>query len=105
MGESPYLYVSKIITMANKVFYEWAIETVDEYEDITDVSFWDELPKVKLAENERLCLVRNDGNEDHGLSFRLWAYVVDGKLPENFENENGYEVGYKVPKKYHAALK
>lgn len=70
--------------MPNKVIYEWSIETVDEHGDIIDSSFWDELPKEPLEENQRLCLVRNEGNETDGLTDRLWAYVVDGKLPEYF---------------------
>jgi hypothetical protein len=84
--------------MANKVIYEWSIETLEDGE-IIDSSFYDDLPTDPLEQNQKLVLVRNEGNEGEGLTGRLWAYVVDGKLPEYFEDANGCEVGYKVPKK------
>jgi len=52
-----------------------------------------------------MCLVRNEGGDVEGLTGRLWAYVVDGKLPEYFEDATRSVTGYKVPKKYHSQLK
>lgn len=87
--------------MPNKVIYEWAVETVDEFGDIENSSFYDTIEEVPtLEDNQRLCLVRNEGNDVEGLTLRLWAYVVDGKLPEYFSDSNDCEVAYKVPKKY-----
>lgn len=86
--------------MRNKIIYEWCIETLDENEDVIDNSFWDELPKEPLEENQQLCLVRNEGNEADGLTDRLWAYVENGKLPEYFTDANGCVVSIKVPQKY-----
>lgn len=87
--------------MPNKVFYEWSVETIDEFGDIEDSSFYDTIEEVPtLEDNQRLCLVRNEGNDDEGLTHRLWAYVKDGKLPEYFSDSNECEVGYKVPLKF-----
>lgn len=87
--------------MPNKVIYEWSVETVDEFGDIEDSSFYDTIEEVPaLEDNHRLCLVRNEGNDNDGLTNRLWAYVVDGKLPEYFSDSNECEVGYKVPLKF-----
>jgi hypothetical protein len=86
--------------MQTKVSYEWSIETIDENEDIIDSSFWDEKPHKELEENERLVLVRNEGNEIEGITDRLWAYVIDGKLPKYFSDSNDCVVSIKVPKRF-----
>lgn len=91
--------------MRNTVRYEWTIETLDEYGDIADSSFFDEYPKQELAEDERLGLVRYEGNERDGITLMLWAYVNNGKLPIYFENETGDLTGYKVPEKFINFLK
>ena len=87
--------------MPNKVFYEWSLETIDEHGDIIDSDFSD-TPFKEIESNQRMCLVRNEGNEADGLTDRHWAFVVDGKLPEYFTDSNECEVGYKVPLKYKA---
>ena len=65
--------------MPNKVIYEWSVETVDEFGDIEDSSFYDVIEEVPtLEDNQRLCLVRNEGNDDEGLTHRLglmWLMV------------------------------
>lgn len=86
--------------MRNTVKYEWSIETLDENEDIVDSTFWDELPKEPLEENQRLCLVRNEGNEIDGLTDRLWAYIENGELPEYFADETDCVISIKVPKRF-----
>ena len=90
--------------MPNKVVYEWSLETLDENCDIIDSSFSD-TPFEEVEANQRMCLVRNEGNEIDGLVGRLWAYVKNNKLSECFENEDGNATGYKVPKKYQSQLK
>ena len=85
--------------------YEWDIETVDmQYGDIMDhdfhKSYKDCLEAIKLQTGEGkrfdIVLVRDTfSGKDHNLRGRNWAYIVDGKLPEDFEN------GYKVPVKFH----
>lgn len=89
--------------MKTKVVYEWSLETIDENEDIIDSDFSDK-PFAEIGETQRMCLVRNEGNEIDGLTDRYWAYVVDGKLPEYFEDGSGYEIDIKVPDKYHTQL-
>lgn len=86
--------------MKNKVIYEWSVETVDENGDIIDSSFWDEKPTEPLEQNQKLCLIRNEGNEIDGVTDRLWAYVENGKLPEYFTDSNDCIVSIKVPKRF-----
>ena len=100
--------------MADKVFYEWDTETIDENGDVHDHNFF-ESPlfdrfvwtdgegnqvAADLDDNEELVLVFNTGNAHEGITDRAWAYVdLDtGKLPEKFDN------GRKVPKRFHAEL-
>lgn len=85
--------------MGHKIIYEWSLETIDEHGDIIDSDFSNS-PFELIAANQRMCLVRNEGNEVDGLTDRLWAYVVDGKLPEYFTDSNDCEVGYRVPLKF-----
>lgn len=92
---------------ANQVRYEWDYEIVDlDSMDVLDHWHEDKLTGFgrPLEENERLVLVRNEGNEGEGLEDRLWAYVEDGKLPQYFSNANGNQTGYKVPLKYRSEL-
>lgn len=93
--------------MRNTTYYEWDYEVIDsDSGDVLDHWHEDSLSDFgrPLEENERLLLVRNEGNEIEGLTDRLWAYVKDGKLPEYFSNAEGNEVGYKVPKRFHDEL-
>lgn len=55
-----------------------ALEALQRVMDGSDI------PGVDL----RLVLVRRTGNEYHGMTGQSWAYVVDGKLPEQFLDED-----------------
>jgi hypothetical protein len=104
-----------------RTHYEWAIETVywDEDEgmqDIEDSNYWDKLSDYQpgevadaLAQKRfvredgievftRLCLMRDVGCEAEGLEDRQYAYVVDGVLPETFDE------GAKVPARFRKEL-
>ncbi len=88
--------------MRTQITYEWACETLEDGE-ITDINHTDY--PVKIIEGERLALVRNEGNERDGITDRVWAYVVNGLLPEFFENAMGEATQIKVPIKYNNQLK
>ena len=92
--------------MTTKTFYEWDIETWVG-EDIEDHHHEDVISRLpSLEANQKLVLVR-DTFVHESLELRLWAYVVDGKLPEFFSDIGAYgyeETGYKVPKRFHAEL-
>ena len=91
--------------MRNTIKYEWTLEEIDNG-DVVDSYFSDTLTfdKNLLGMNTLLGLVRNEGNENDGVTDRLWAYVKNSKLPEYFSNADGQQVGYKVPVKYHKEL-
>lgn len=91
--------------MNKKVVYEWCYELLDENRDIIDSYFSDRL--CDFASNEKtetLCLIRNEGSADEGLTDRTWAYVADGALPECFQNAEGVEISIKVPKVFRTEL-
>lgn len=90
--------------MRNQVTYEWGYEITDKDGDIIDSSFQDKLSDFGKDHEGKLVLVRNEGNEHHGLNDRVWAYVEDGKLPVHFSNELGHHVTIKVPEKYKKEL-
>jgi len=89
--------------------YEWDVETVDEHGDIEDHNHSDEINRhcVDAAIDEtgrtRLVLVRDEFNKDDELIDRQWAYVVDGTLPEYFEDAYQRPMS-KVPQRYHREL-
>lgn len=81
--------------------YEWVIEEIDENGEIWENRFADKLKdlldyKTKKPEEGisqyQLGLLRRTGNEAEGELERGYAYEVDGKLAEEFDN------GYRVPK-------
>jgi hypothetical protein len=39
--------------MANKVIYEWSVETVNQFGDIEDIAFYDALRDVQPLANQR----------------------------------------------------
>lgn len=90
--------------MQTKVNYEWTLETLDDG-DIIDSDFSDSLTfdKADLPGND-LGLVRHEGNEDDGVTDRVWAYVKDGKLPECFSDSMGTTIAIKVPQRFHNEL-
>ena len=94
------------------VSYEWDVETLDEAPseanrfdpDITDHHHCDSYVEalaivddhVNIARRGwsspiacRIVLVRDQGNDEEGLTDRSWAYVTDGKLPEQFNYGGG----------------
>lgn len=96
-----------------KTVYEWDVETWDEHDDIQDHAHSDKLEAGMLdtctyidenndAITPHLVLVRDVwelfSEEDGDLKYRDWAYVKDGKLPEEFMD------GIKVPKRFHEEL-
>ena len=92
--------------MQIKVAYEWTLETVEDG-DIVDSNFVDSLTEINNADltGKDLGLVRNEGNENDGVTNRLWAYVKDGKLPECFSDSMGAPIAIKVPQRFHVELK
>ena len=90
--------------MKVELFYEWAIEQVDEHGDINSVDHADTyaqaVERMKDAPDAghhyELALTRCEGNDADGLKDRVYAYMVDGKLPECFEDS-----GFKVPQRFH----
>jgi hypothetical protein len=92
--------------MQTKVAYEWTLETVED-SDIVDSNFADNLSEIDKADliGKDLGLVRNEGNENDGVTDRLWAYVKDGKLPECFSDSMGTPIAIKVPQRFHSELK
>ncbi len=91
--------------MRLQITYEWCCEILDDG-DIIDTNFADKLQDIgkdELAGND-LVLVLNEGNENEGITNRLWAYVKGGKLPEYFADSMHTPTGYKVPVKYHKEL-
>jgi hypothetical protein len=91
--------------MQTKVAYEWTLETVEDG-DIVDSNFADNLTEIDNADliGKDLGLVRNEGNENDGVTDRLWAYVKDGKLPECFADSMGTPIAIKVPQRFHNEL-
>lgn len=101
--------------LVQQTSYEWDIEVTDAHGDIVDHIFSDKCPDfaelnrtrislMKKNESAILVLVRNigEGYKSDPLSFHLiersWAYVKDGKLPEQFDD------GYVVPKRFHKEI-
>jgi hypothetical protein len=88
--------------------YEWLVETVDEHEDITDVSHWDTFAQAqrdaaRVAPDGcklQVGLVRDFLNEDDNdeLESREWAYLENGVLPAVFTD------GRRVPKRFAAEV-
>ena len=85
-----------------RVSYEWDLESFDEYGDIIDHDFSEVYPGLPKEEGVNLVLVRNvyeglsgdDFNYSATLVDRSWAYVVEGVLPEKFDD------GESVPKRF-----
>lgn len=89
--------------------YEWDVETVDAHGDIEDHDHTASCDKhcVEAALDKtgrtRLVLVRDDFNKEGEQVDRHWAYVIDGKLPEYFEDAYQRRT-CKVPRQYHREL-
>lgn len=92
--------------MRDLISYEWVMEEIENREgDIIDPQFCDTLKEALAIEPDEkalrveIALVRFEGNEFDGIRLREYAYLNDGKLPEEFED------GYKVPKRFHDEVK
>lgn len=72
--------------------YEWVTEETDEDGDILDSDFSEKLSELSGPVS---ALVKRIGDEGNGEQERYYAYIVDGVLPAEFENDGG-----KVPKRY-----
>jgi len=101
--------------MRNQIIYEWDWELFDtESDDILDHVHFDKMSDYPSnpyshedGKSARLVLVRDEGNEDDGVVDRMWAYVENGKLPEEFAYAGAGEMrpnGVRVPKKFHKQL-
>jgi hypothetical protein len=90
--------------MRIKVTYEWGLET-QENGNIVDTDFSDSLSfdKNDLTEN-KLLLVRYEGNEIDGITDMLWAYVENNSLPECFSDSCNKHTAIKVPERFKKEL-
>lgn len=97
--------------------YEWDMELAEDpwimpdgdvCADILDHDHADKLHELKPPRNPlrdgehyRLVLIRDSGNDEEGVTNRMYAYLTDdGELPECF----GEAWGYKVPVRFHKEL-
>lgn len=76
--------------------YEWVLEILEEGE-VVDVQHEDKLADLEIPSDGEwvIALVRTSQLHDNHVSDKYWAYVVDGVLPEYFEDSS-----IKVPQKY-----
>jgi|TARA_Y100000034_G_C6827289_1_gene373113 hypothetical protein len=90
-----------------KTFYEWDVETLDANGDVQDHDHESKLKAHRQygaailsgkRNDLRLVLVRDVGSDDDGVAERAWAYVKDGKLPDEFDD------GTPVPQRFHIEL-
>lgn len=105
--------------MRNKVTYEWVCEILAERPsadndfdpDIVDGQFGDSYEQVRWyasyaianSNSFRIAVVRNEGNEIDGLTWRGYAYVdygFENRLQERFETATDLQDGPKVPKRF-----
>lgn len=104
------------------VAYEWAVEAVDEFDDVIDVTHADTYAEaLKRAagfpvgeEQDGRVIVRVDialtrlssrDFEVYGLEEREYAYPEDGRLPANFDAESGAAgKGAKTPARFHQEI-
>jgi len=84
--------------------YEWDVETIDEHGDIQDHDHFDKLKDSYFFHDEinertlELVLVRDTWNA-MGQSVRTWAYMVNKKMPEFFQDAYQNNAT-KVPQRY-----
>lgn len=93
-----------------EVIYEWCVEELDDYGDIAENHYLNELNEVNPLldylraqgkdANHNLVLVRSVGNDAKGMVDRKWAYVENNALPNKFTDSD-----YKVPERYQDELK
>lgn len=91
----------------NEVWYEWDMEEYDaEGVDILDHDFREKLSELGLPvnSNQKLVLVRYEGNDAEGETDRLWAYVKDNMLPKRFSNAFDRETMVEIPQRFHREI-
>jgi len=91
------------------VYYEWAVEWLDEWGDIVDVTHFTRLAEAVehhdawmavRGKNMAICLVYNRVSDfDQNVEDRQWAYLENGLLPEAFDG------GGKIPKRFRTPRK
>ena len=94
------------IDMAKKeTIYEWRVNYRDEHGDVYDIDFFDTyesaLKRLQADADQGAAdieLTKTVGDEDEGIHYRDYATVIDGKLPEYFDE------GDKVNKAHHAEV-
>jgi hypothetical protein len=85
--------------------YEWDYETIDlNSGDIIDHNHANKLTDFRAEDKtDTLVLIRDSGDQIHGLQERTWAYVINNKLPEYFSDSTGIPL-HKVPARFHKEL-
>jgi len=76
----------------------WIVEETDDIGDILSTTEMDRVP-ARLLPDERLALVRDEGNEEEWVTDRQWAYVTNGQLPDEFDG------GGKIPARFRTELR
>tara|TARA_R100000306_G_C4329666_1_gene119556 strand:- start:342 stop:665 length:324 start_codon:yes stop_codon:yes gene_type:complete len=94
------------------VNYEWDVETVNSDGDVEDHNFADKmkdllgyfLDQSQQGCRKRLVLVRSTGDDESGLTGRLWAYVEDGDFERGEFQDCGaggpIYPGVEIPKRF-----
>lgn len=83
--------------MATK--YDWVVESLDEWEDIEDVNFYETYEETQQElyklESYRVGLCKSKSNKElDSVESRVYAYICDGVL------DNVFDDGSKVPQRY-----
>lgn len=79
--------------------YEWDVETIEEDDEVIDHDFKNTFEECRQYLNNTsydVVLVCTDDNTES----RSWAYLVDNKLLEYFEDASFNEVR-KIPQRFH----
>lgn len=82
--------------MKSETYYEWVIEDLSEHGDIENTQAFDKFYEAFKRRGDRfaLGLTLNVGNQLEGVTFRDWAYIEKGELPDCFEG------GDKIPERF-----
>ncbi len=83
--------------MRDKIIYEYVIELKDSNDDIINILFFNTFSEVQKnlpSGNYDIALVQNIGNDNEDLKDKAYAYFINGKLSETFDN------GRQVPQRF-----
>ena len=83
---------------AKQTTYEWRVNERDEHGDCIDFDTFDTYAEALASAGSDIELTRIVGDEDGGIHYMEYATVVDGKLPEYFDE------GGRVNKAHHAEV-